>query len=606
MKISRYRWFMLALLLWVGGVTAQETPQAQAKANWGVLANTHAPQADREWLAQQFHPSAAALAPFPDEWQVGATTVFHIVDDITQQLIPISAELLAVGDHVYVWVEAGMPVQPASAESFAAAFDTQIYTPVIDLWQIMPPPGRIHTLFSAKLLDTIAGYFLNRDTLRAKVWQPDLLVFNLLASTINLDNPYTLTIAAHEFQHLLRYQAQPTTEAWIDEGFSVFTELYLGFSSNEKLIESFLEAPDTPLTLRDETAGTLAHYGAEALLITYFYQQFGLAGLRDLSAVSGGNYGAINRVIQGFSETDFRTFFADWVLANAIQQMDTGYGYTGVLNDADLPPIAATTVATLPSMTTRRLHQFAADYYEITPHGDNITITLDFAPLVPILAEQSPAENRFWYSRLADNVHAALTCEFDLTKVQTATLNYDVWFDLEDFWDYGYVFVSDDNATWTPLITQHGTAENPLARAYGWGYTGVSENWQSESISLAAYAGKKIQVQFAVITDDATLQPGMALDNVAIPEIDFLNTGDSSAENCSAAGWASVTNALPQQVLVLVVQHIGDDIRTKRRVMQQAGAFTVKLLPKVQGITLVIIPITPYTAQPLVYTLHLE
>ncbi len=600
-----YCWLLLALFILVSSVAAQEASLTQAHTNLEKLANTHAPQADREALANQFHPGAAALVPFPATWQVGDRALFHIANDMTQALIPVPAELLAVGDHVYVWVEVGIPVQRIAAENFATAFDTQVYVPVLDLWQITPPPGRIHTLFSLKLPDTIAGYFLNRDTLRAKVQQPDLLVFNVQASTINLDNGYTLSIAAHELQHLLRYQVQLTTDAWLDEGFSMFTQTYLQFSSDE-FIAAFLEAPETPLTLRDETADGLAHYGAETLFMTYFYQQFGLAGLRELSAVSGGNYAAIDRLIRDLTETDFVTFFADWVLANRIQQIEHGFGYTGLLNDDDLPPIAAIAMQTLPASQTRRLPQFAADYFEIPSTGDDITVTLDFASTVPILKEQSAADNYFWYSRLADNVHAALTCEFDLTEVPTATLQYDVWFDLEDFWDYGYVFVSDDDATWTPLITQHGTDENPLARAYGWGYTELSGHWRQETLSLAAYAGKKIQVQFAVITDDAILQPGMALDNIAIPEIGFLNTGDVLAENCSAAGWASVSNALPQRLVIMVVQQLEDEIVTDRRVMQQAGSFTIKTLPNVQTITLVIVPVTPYTALPLDYRLHLE
>lgn len=606
MKLFIRWWLIFGVLALPPGLAAQEAVFDEMQRTLNAITTTQAPHADREALAALFYRTPVVEMPFSDDWQVGDVATFYIADEDENRLIAVEAELMAIGEAIYVWVEAGMPVHPESANRFASAFDTQVYMPVTMLWRVTPL-GRLYTLFTIQLPDNIAGYFLNKDTLRAVVRQPDLLAFNLLASTVRLDNAYVLSITGHEFQHLLRYQTQPTTESWLDEGFSMFTEEYLDMDATKVFVEAFMKKPETPLTAWHEHSDKFPHYGASTLFLNYFYQRYGTEGIQALSAVSGGNYDAIDRLLREKFAADFVSFFADWALANRIQRADTGYGYSGVVQDADLTPAASTGITVLPYTQTRTLPQFAAAYYEIVPDTNNLTLTLDFASQVALLPEKSYSGNAFWYSRLGDNVHAALTCALDLSAVQSATLIYDVWYDLENFWDYGYVFVSDDDGqTWSPLITEYGTNDNPFARAYGWGYTGASQNWQNERVSLDAYAGREILVQFAVITDDATLQPGMALDNMGIPEIDYENTGDTDHSHCTAAGWARVTNQLPQRVIVQAVQHVGDEIHVSRWQTENSATWTLGVLPGAEHITLVITPVTPYTTMPLRYTLRIE
>ena len=59
-----------------------------------------------------------------------------------------------------------------------------------------------------------------------------------------------------------------------------------------------------------------------------------------------------------------------------------------------------------------------------------------------------------------------LTRAFDLSGVSSATLDYHLWYDLEEHWDYGYVMVSDDNgAHWDILPTAHTVSADQIRTA---------------------------------------------------------------------------------------------------------------------------------------------
>jgi immune inhibitor A len=155
-----------------------------------------------------------------------------------------------------------------------------------------------------------------------------------------------------------------------------------------------------------------------------------------------------------------------------------------------------------------------------------------------------------------------LTHRFDLTGLDKASLVYDVWYWIEELWDYGYVEVStDEGQTWTILQTPNTTSEDPHGNAYGPGYTGLSANrpeanaegWLHEKIDLSPYAGGPILVRFETIGDDAVNQPGLAFDNVCVPALDFCDDVESGAGEWVAQGFVRHDNTLPQRFGVQVI-----------------------------------------------------
>jgi hypothetical protein len=121
------------------------------------------------------------------------------------------------------------------------------------------------------------------------------------------------------------------------------------------------------------------------------------------------------------------------------------------------------------------------------------------------------------------------------------------------------VLVSEDGGTtWKILTTPSGTSTNPNNNSYGWGYTGSSgggeqPEWIQESVDLSAYAGQRIVVGFEVITDLAVNRPGMAIDDVEIPDINYREDFENGDGGWQPAGWVRTHNLVPQKFIVQLI-----------------------------------------------------
>ena len=179
------------------------------------------------------------------------------------------------------------------------------------------------------------------------------------------------------------------------------------------------------------------------------------------------------------------------------------------------------------------VHQFAADYIEVDEPG---TFAFDGAETVPLLADQPHSGSGQWWSARGDSIDTTLTREVDLTGVDSATLHFWTWFDIEKWYDYGYVEVSTDGGeTWQVLPGRQTTEEDPVRQAYGPGYTGKSgggdtPEWVEESIDLSAFAGQKVLLRFEYVTDGGLNTPGWAIDDVSIPEIGLSDDAESDGD----------------------------------------------------------------------------
>jgi len=137
-----------------------------------------------------------------------------------------------------------------------------------------------------------------------------------------------------------------------------------------------------------------------------------------------------------------------------------------------------------------------------------------------------------WYSGEGDLVDYELVGSTDLTGVDEATLAFDTWFEIEEFWDFGFVQVSTDGgATWESLENEWTTNETdpnalPLIVENVPGLTGISDGWQSMSFNLSSYAGQEILFQFRYITDWAYTDTGWMIDNVTINGVLIDNASD--------------------------------------------------------------------------------
>ena len=498
----------LLLIFCVTGIIRAENPTPTTTDDYPTvtaLAQTVVPVADAVDLARRFRgvqtlptPPASVVTR-----QVGEVEQFWVENNDANREFQISATLRVVGQHIYMWVQSDVNVNIDEVQKLTDAFDTTVYPKVRTLWGEEINPGidgdpHLYGLFAHQLGDSVAAYFSSVNTFPKQVWsssnQHEMFLFNLdTLDAQNLAGTDIESIFAHEFQHMIRFNIERNEDIWLNEGFSAFTQLLL-FQDGQS-IPYFFNRPETQLNDWPPNVNTSPHYGAGALFVAYFYERFGEAGLRKLSNEPERGLDAFDRVLKDMGQPGVNEFFADWVLANFLADTRLGdgrYGHSLVSAGYGSPsPIA--NVTDYPYSYRGTLNQYSADYHVLTGlEGQQaLDIHVDAPSTTMLIPFNAPSGEWMWYSNRADLSDMRLTQAFDLTKVKAATLNYKVWYDTEEFYDYGYVTVSTDGGkSWEILKTPSSDTTNPVNNAYGPGYTGVSDGWRDEQVSLDAYAGR--------------------------------------------------------------------------------------------------------------------
>jgi hypothetical protein len=148
-------------------------------------------------------------------------------------------------------------------------------------------------------------------------------------------------------------------------------------------------------------------------------------------------------------------------------------------------------------------------------------------------------------------------------------LTFDTLYEMEPFFDYGFVQVSTNGgktykslendltiADYDPTAIQ--TVVDNLPGLNGNSGGGEIPEWISTSFDLSAYAGKTILLAFRYVTDSGVDLAGWWIDDVAVG-------GASIADGTSLAGWQSITEIRPVKVSGFTVQLIGYSTERPRR-----------------------------------------
>jgi hypothetical protein len=369
---------------------------------------------------------------------------------------------------------------------------------------------------------------------------------------------------------MIHWNVDSNEESWMNEGLSEVASTLNGFGPSG-FTPFYFSDPDVQLTDWPENESTAPHYAAGYLFNVYYLDRFGQDALRALVAhPENGLTGVDDALVDLNAGVNADQVFGDWVIANFLNDgtIAPEYGYETL---RDLPPAAlAETVSSIPtSRQSVRVHQYGADYIRLDQPG-TFTVTFDGSRQVQIIptdtvntdADPATDDSFVWWSNRADDSDMTLTRTLDLTDAQDPVMEYDLWYWIEQDFDYGYVEVSTDGGQrWEVLATPYSNHADPHGNSYGPGYTGQSSResgasatgWLHESIDLSAYAGQEIQIRFELVSDDAVNQPGMAVDNLCVPAIDWCDNAETTDSGWEAQGWVRQNNVLPQTFLVQVI-----------------------------------------------------
>lgn len=604
----------------------------------GILADlgsAQIPPRDRYDLARRFQGasrvSAAPVTPVP--YGIGSTATFWVQNDDTEVNSQITAELVYMTEHVAMWVEEGVAYDKAMLTAAADRFEQETYPTNRLYFGSEPSPGidgdiRLHILNSAQLGSSVLGYFYSPSQYPASIVQysNEREIFYMSTNAFGQGEDYYSGILAHEFQHMISWNVDRNEDGWMGEGLSELAAFLNGFGPSEAAPLYFVN-PDLQLNSWPDGGSAAANYGASFLFTAYLSERYGPDAVRTLVADPANGLDAVDNTLKRLDpETNADKFFGEWVIANLLRDPNVPPGIYAYPGSADLfSPGAAQEYSAYPVFsTTFDVHQYGADYINLYGPA-NLRIRFEGMPQTAILptgtantdGDPATADAFVWWSNRGDDSDMTLTHAVDLTSVSQAQLDFDVWYHIEEGWDYGYVEVSsDDGQTWTILRGRYTTDANPQGNSYGPGYTGQSsaqsdanaEGWLHETVDLSAYTGRQILLRFEMITDDAVNQPGMAVDNICVAAVNFCDDGESGTEGWDTQGFVRHNNILPQYFLVQVVVPGDDGSVTVSPFPLDAnnqGELTI-VVNGGQPATLTVSGLTRYTTQTATYQIEVE
>jgi hypothetical protein len=586
-------------------------------ATLDILDQNVPPRRDQVELAVEFgriEEEQRVARTEPLDVEVGDKQVFSVTDVQEDRNYEITATLVLALEHVLVYVEDGVELDQAALERSARQFNDEIYPRNRELFGSEWSPGvdgdpRI-TILNARIRGA-GGYFSGRDEVPRSVNQfsNEREMFY-----INIDNRIPGTdsygdVLAHEFQHMIEWNESERPTTWMNEGLSQLAEELNGFDESViNVAPAYLLNPDLQLTdWADNPQESVPHYGASYLFMTYFYEKYGEAlSLQQLIRDGAGErldlFADVARQ-QNPDIEDFGDLYSDWAIANLVNDeryADGRYSYRQLPGTVHIQP--------LPSTLDESVAQFGSDYWELPASDETHVVRFDGSDSIPVVATD-PQGQVMWWSNRGDSAHSTLERSFDLRDVDAATLRFKLWYDIEQDYDYGFVSVSTDGGnTFTTLEGRYTTREDPQGANWGNGYTGTSgdgatPSWVDEEIDLTPYAGQEIVLRFSLVTDDAFNRPGMAIDDLQIPEIDVNDDVENDGAGWTAQGFVRTDNQLPQQWEVRLVRIDGDTVPFEPLALDEQGVGEYRLEAGQRG-ALVVSATTPYTTERATYQLR--
>ena len=378
---------------------------------------------------------------------------------------------------------------------------------------------------------------------------------------------YESTVA-HEYQHLLHYEMDEAEETWINEGLSMMAEYVCGYPLSTSHMAWFMVTPDNSLTIWGDQGdeNILADYGCVLMFHLFLYDNYG--GTEMLQAIFNSQLQGIESIDDsllgmGYNRMSFSKVFRDWRLANLAMELESSlmpngaYTYKSIGID-DLENGLHYIELSGPSFgldswewSTITKEDATTGIYTMDAYGTDYIYVDDMGPAMgeimsklyfdgSDLSEEGwmfDEEYWEWCSGTGDEKDYLLTMEVDLTQPAGEEgeylhwLNISTFWDIEDYWDFGFVQVSTDGGeTWTSLndtgewfTEEHDPEVMPSIAENLPGLTSWPGSWgdyQDLSFDLSAYDGMEIMVGFRYMTDWATSYEGWFINGVMVDGVE--------------------------------------------------------------------------------------
>ena len=545
--------------------------------------------------------------PDPVSYTEGRKDTFWLTDIQDVRTFTSEATLKLVSLHAYWYVEEGVRISRSDLEEAANIFEEQIYPWVTAVFGTEWTPGVDNdphlTILHARLRG-VAGYYSSVDEYPSLVHQHsnqrEMIYIN--TDALRVGSSEYLAVLSHELQHAIHWNGDRAEETWVNEGLSEVASIVAGYVPFSQGV--FLGSPTTSLVNWPVSQPSAAYYGADFLFFDYLATHYGtredlaLLVSEPLNGIAGIN-AYLARL--GYDVT-FRDVFKDWVVANYLDEPGDGR-YSHV--DKNLRVRASARMGEL-GVRQSSIPQYSAEHIAIDIIRGDVKLRFQGqkeTSLLPLSLDGGTC----WWSNRGESISSTLTRRLDLSGVGRATLNFRIWYDVEEDWDYGYVQVSTDGGSTWDIIEAPGTSpRNPVGNSFGHGYTGTGGGWLQVEADLTAYAGREVLLRFHYVTDEAIHGIGLCFDDISVPEVGFSDDGQGD-NGWEADGFLRIDNRVPQDFMVQVIE-VGDQNRVREMKLDEnnQGEMVINGLEDLNELVVVVVALAPETFQLASYTLTLE
>ena len=549
------------------------------------------------------------LAGDTAEKQVGHTETFWLVDLTDTETYQSGFTLALITSHAYWYIEDGLEISMSGLERSASRFEEGIYPVVTQVFGTEWTPGidndpRMNILNAR--LKGMAGYFSSTDEyptgVRHRSNQREIIYLNALnvpPGSANYDQ-----VLAHELQHAVHWNADASEDTWVNEGLSELASSIALDSSFS--IRQFLRAePISLIHWPTSSVGGIANYGAASLFMHFLTEHFGgEANLKTFLAQPEDSIAGIDAYLDeiGYEER-FDDVFRLWAAANILDE-DIRRG-DALLGYGRLEVKAAISGSIRGfNKAQSEIPQYAIEYTELKLISDPLTLSFQGPTTVPLLpVDVGPSG--CWWSNSGDSIDATLSHRVDLPLGATASMDYEVWFEIEKDWDYLYLEASvDGGRNWQIIETPATSPENPIGNGFGPGYTGASGGWLQESVDLSAFAGEDLWVRLQYVTDDAINASGACFRDLSIRFGSAASGIAADDPGWEAQGFVFTDNVVRQEFQVQLIT-TGDEPQVRQVPLDANNAGKLTVQPPGDGERLIVAvgSMAEKTRQPVSYTL---
>lgn len=320
-------------------------------------------------------------------------------------------------------------------------------------------------------------------------------------------------IFAHEYQHLLHADYDPLEENWINEGLADWAMWLTGYGAAVGHLEDLIDMPENSLVVWGDQGDLeiLADYGIAYLYQEYMYEKYGQPFIQNEFHSTLQGIESVNDVLTGLGATEtfadtYHKFAAAMYTKGAFTLKDLKAFQVNAGHPGKPNPEAFATPGAPP---------WGADYLLVWGYESIANLKFNGYQFNPISWQSDGSVLWGNTGDLIDN-----WAIFETTG--GGTLTFDTSYNIEEYWDFGFVQISTDGgATWTSLSNAYTTSDyDPAAHPNIImnlpGLTGDSGGWITMSYDLSAYAGQPVMIGFRYMTDWATTYDGWFIDNVYV------------------------------------------------------------------------------------------